>query len=90
MLNDADWTALRDATVVDRIRNEFVAVVGDPDDDASAHDLERAQLLAAAPRMLRALQAVIACTGGPEHWDGETRDALRMVEDAINHATQPL
>lgn len=40
----------------------------------------------AAPDLLAACKKMIEVTGGSQHWNGETHDALRMIEAAIQKA----
>lgn len=38
--------------------------------------------------LLDACQAMIRCTGGSQHWHGETHEALKLIEAAIEMATK--
>lgn len=47
---------------------------------------EMDQLHAASPDLLDACRAMLECTGGSEHWNGETHDALLKIEAAVAKA----
>lgn len=44
-------------------------------------------LMDAAEDLLDACRAMLACTGGSEHWNGETHEALVKIEAAVAKAT---
>ncbi len=43
-------------------------------------------LIAAAPDLLEACRAMLTCCGSSENWNGETHEALKLIEAAIAKA----
>lgn len=75
------WTVghMRRICVIDGESNKY----GNPDKEAEAH----ANLIAAAPNMLKALEACLNCTDmSLDELDPSTEEAIKLAQEAIAEA----
>lgn len=69
-----------------RIRSEAAVIaVVQPQESTEERDAN-SFLIAAVPDLLSACEAMLHACGSSENWNGETHEALKLIESAISKA----
>ena len=76
-----------DPCIVGEVKSKILSVKEVTEERPTLAEARKEELLRkAAPALLEACRGMLECTGSSDNWKGETKKALKVIEEAIARA----